>query len=92
MFKFLTSMLSGNGDAVSTTRVITVSTAFTILGVFIAQNVMAMLKCGGFIDFPTNSVMVLLVVMGAKVGQSFFENKALEVEVKKEEVQDTIKG
>jgi uncharacterized membrane protein len=74
MIKFIQSMLSGKGP-ISTTRVVTVATAFTVLGVYIAQNVMAMIKCGGYADFPTNSVMALLVVMGAKVGQSVFENK-----------------
>jgi hypothetical protein len=74
MIKFIMSMLSGKGP-ISTTRVATISTVFTILGIYIAQNVMAMVKCGGYIDFPTNSVMALLVVMGAKVGQTVFENK-----------------
>ena len=67
-------MLSGKGP-ISTTRVVTVATAFTVLGTYIAQNVVAMIKCGGYADFPTNSIMALLVVMGAKVGQSVFENK-----------------
>ena len=71
--KFLTSMLSGKG--ISTTRVITMATAFTILGIYAAQNILAMIKCGGYIDFPANSVMALLVVMGAKVGQSIFGEK-----------------
>jgi hypothetical protein len=71
---FLSSMLSGKGP-ISTTRAITVTTAFTILGIYVAQNVLAMIKCGGYIDFPSNSVMVLLVVMGAKVGQSIFGEK-----------------
>jgi len=78
MVKFIMSMLRCNDGSVSTTRVITVATAFTILLVYIAQNVLAMIKCGGYIDFPTNSVMALLVVMGAKVGQSIFENKTPE--------------
>jgi len=69
------SMLSCNDGSISTTRVITFITALTVLGIYIAQNVMAMIKCGGYADFPANSVMVLLVVMGAKVSQSVFGEK-----------------
>ena len=75
MINFIMSMLRCNDGTVSTTRVITVATAFTILSIYAAQNIMAMIKCGGYVDFPANSVMALLVVMGAKVGQSIFENK-----------------
>jgi len=77
MKNFIKSMLGGSdtGVSISTTRVITIVTAFSILGIYVAQNIMAMVKCGGYIDFPANSVMALLVVMGAKVGQAIFENK-----------------
>jgi hypothetical protein len=69
------SMLSCNDGSISTTRVITMLTALTVLGIYISQNIIAMTKCGGYCDFPTNSVMVLLVVMGAKVSQSVFGEK-----------------
>lgn len=72
--KFIISMLSGKGS-ISTMRVITVATAFTILGIYVAQNILAMIKCGGYIDFPSNSVYALLVVIGGKATQSIFGEK-----------------
>jgi hypothetical protein len=76
MVKVIRQMLSDDSGQVSTTRVVTIGTAVIVLGVYVAVNVMSMLKqCCGMIDFPTNTVYVLLVVMGAKVGQSAFENK-----------------
>lgn len=75
MLNFIKQMLSGKDNTISTTRVVTIFTAFTILGIYIAQNALAMLKCGGYMDFPANTVMALLVVMGAKVGQSFTEGR-----------------
>lgn len=75
MMKGLRSMVSCDDGEVSMTRVVTAATAFIVLGVYVAVNVMSMLKsCCQIVDFPQNSVMVLLVVMGAKVGQSAFEN------------------
>lgn len=74
--KFIISMLSGKGS-ISTMRVITVATAFTILGIYVAQNIIAMVKCGGYIDFPANSVYALLVVIGGKATQSIFGEKSV---------------
>lgn len=71
---FFTSMFSGKGP-ISTTRVISFMTGVSILGVYIAQNVVNMHKCGGYADLPTNSLYALLIVMGAKVTQSIFGEK-----------------
>jgi hypothetical protein len=71
---FITSMLSGKGP-ISTMRVITVATAFTVLGIYIAQNVLAMVHHAGYPDFPANSVYALLVVIGGKATQSIFGEK-----------------
>lgn len=73
MLKQLQSMLSESSGAISTTRVIAFLVVLTILGIYIAQNISAMSKCGGYVDFPTNTVMVLLIVLGTKVGQHFSE-------------------
>ena len=71
---FLTSMLSGKGP-ISSMRVITVTTAFTILAVYVAQNVLSMIHSTGYIDFPPNSVYALLVVIGGKATQNIFGEK-----------------
>lgn len=68
-------------QTVSSMRIATLTSVFTILGVFIAHNVMSILKLGsyssgngGFIDFPANSVMIILIALGAKLGQHVSEN------------------
>ena len=72
--KFIASLLSSTGN-VSLTRVITLITAFDILCIYTAQNVASMFNNGAYVDFPTNTVTILLVVMGAKVAQKPFEEK-----------------
>jgi hypothetical protein len=71
---FIMSMLSGKGP-ISTMRVITVSTAFTVLGIYIAQNILGMIQHTGYVDFPPNSVYALLVVIGGKATQAIFGEK-----------------
>jgi uncharacterized membrane protein YfcA len=80
MTKFIKDIVSANGNA-STTRVCTLLIVAIILIVYVAVNVVAMIKGSGYQDFPTNSVMVLLVALGAKVGQHIsetFEKKKIE--------------
>jgi len=72
MTRFIKDIVSANGNA-STTRVCTILVVMTILSVYIATNIVAMIKDSGYQDFPTNSVMVLLVTLGAKVGQHISE-------------------
>ncbi len=70
----LKSLLSSNGK-ISTTRFVTIVTCLTILAVYVAHNIMAIKHHLSYVDFPSNSVMVLLVVCGAKVAQNFSEQK-----------------
>lgn len=73
MTRFIKDIVSANGNA-STTRVCTVLVVMTVLSVYVAANIVAMVKGSGYQDFPTNSVMVLLVTLGAKVGQHISES------------------
>jgi uncharacterized membrane protein YfcA len=73
ILNYIKSMMSGKDSSVSTTRFVTLSTTFTILITYVAHNVMAIIKCGGYVDFPTNTVAVLCIVLGAKVGQHVSE-------------------
>jgi uncharacterized membrane protein YfcA len=72
ILNYIKSMTSGNSE-VSTTRFVTLATTFTILIVYTVQNIVAMTKCEGYTDFPTNTVAVLFIVLGAKVGQHVSE-------------------
>ena len=79
---WINSMLEGSDGTISTTRFITLAVTMIIMGVYIAQNVAAMAKGMGFVDFPTNTVYILLIALGAKVGQHFSEalrDKAVKV-------------
>ena len=67
-------MVSSAGG-VSLTRIVAFLTAIDILLVYTAQNIVSMVNSCSYADFPANTVMVLLVVMGAKVAQKPFENK-----------------
>ena len=71
---FIKSMLSGKGP-ISSMRVITVATAFTVLGTYMAQNVIAMIQHTGYQDLPANSLYALLVVIGGKATQAIFGEK-----------------
>lgn len=63
------------GDKFSATRFIMIITCLVILLVYVAHNAVSMYhgECG-FIDFPQNSVAVLFIVLGAKVGQHVTES------------------
>lgn len=58
---------------VSSTRIATLASVFTVLTVYVAHNIMALINGKDYVDFPSNSVMVLLVMVGAKVGQHVSE-------------------
>lgn len=66
--------LSEKSDT-SSTRVIIIGTAVTVLGTYLAHNIISMVKGGGMVDFALNSVLILAIAMGAKVGQKFAEVK-----------------
>jgi len=74
MINALKEMVEGKDGGISTIRVATITTVVVILGIYVAQNVISMLHNAGYVDFPSNSVMVLLIVLGAKVGQHVSES------------------
>jgi hypothetical protein len=68
-------LLSDGDGLLSTMRALTVEVVTVIMGVYVATNVMAMMKgAGAMVDMPANTLTALLVVMSAKVGQSAVEN------------------
>lgn len=61
-------------------RLVTFMVIIVILLVFAAVNIIAALKGGEvkFVDFPTNTVEIILIMIGGKVLQSFSENRAVQ--------------
>ena len=66
---FFKSMLSEDFGSISFTRVTILVTMGTVLATWIYKNVVT----AGFVDFGTNSAMVILTCMGAKVAHKFAE-------------------
>jgi uncharacterized membrane protein len=64
------------GDKTSITRVMSFLVVVTILTVFVAWNVKAMIKGGTLISLGLNEVYLLAIAMGAKVAQNIFGEKA----------------
>jgi len=56
-------------NKISSMRVMSFITLFTVLGVFIEKNIVT----HGFVDMPTNCLMVILVLIGGKVASGFSE-------------------
>lgn len=59
----------------SSTRLVMYGTAITVLAIYVAHNIIAMVKGQGMVDFALNSVIVLGVAMTGKVTQKFAEKK-----------------
>jgi uncharacterized membrane protein YfcA len=76
--KLVLEMLSSNGK-VSSIRFATLLSVLTVLSVYTGHNVLAIIRGTPYVDFPTNSVMLLLVMVGAKVGQHVSEAKKTDL-------------
>jgi hypothetical protein len=63
------------GEKVSMTRILSFLVVVTILTVFVAWNVRAMVKGGTLVSLGLNEVYLLAIAMGAKVTQSIFGEK-----------------
>jgi hypothetical protein len=59
-----------SGGKISSMRVMSFLTLFTILGTFIGKNITG----HGFVDLGQYAFLVILTLLGAKVGQSFAES------------------
>ena len=70
----ISAIRGGRSSKISMTRLATLSTMFVILAVYAAHNIIAMVNGAEYVDFPANSVMVILIILGAKVGQHVSES------------------
>lgn len=74
MLKGLVDSVKAN-DSSSSTRFIMYATSAVILFTYFFHNIMSAINGEGFVDFPTNSVAVLGIVLTGKVAQKFAEIK-----------------
>jgi len=72
MLHFFREMLS-DGRNISSIRVLATLTCVSILAVYIAQNVSAIVRHEAPVDFTGNAVFILGIALGAKVGQHVSE-------------------
>jgi hypothetical protein len=68
-------LLTDDKGNFSSMRLATIGSMVTILGIFIAQNVQAMIQGLDPVDFGTNSFYIIGVVIGGKAFQKFAEMK-----------------
>ena len=80
MFKGLINSIKEDNGQSSSTRFIMYGTGAVILVTYLFHNILSAMKGGEFIDFPTNSVIVLGIVLGGKVTQKFAEAKKVNSE------------
>lgn len=64
--------VSENGGK-SSMRIVVYGTVVTVLGTYLAHNIISMVKGGSMVDFALNSVIVLAIAMTGKVTQKFAE-------------------
>jgi hypothetical protein len=71
----MTLFRARNGEKVSLTRVLSFMVVVTILAVFVAWNINAMIKGESLVSLGVNEVYLLAIAMGAKVAQNIFGEK-----------------
>lgn len=69
------SMFMGPDGKISTMRVSTMIIVVSVVGVFVAHNILSMIHGGTFISFGATEAMLLAGVLGMKSVQHFSENK-----------------
>lgn len=74
----MSSLFKGPDGKVSMMRVSTFIIVVSVIGVFIAHNVISMTKGGSFVSFGATEAMLLAGVLGMKSVQNFSENKKVQ--------------
>ena len=69
------SLFKGPDGKISMMRVSTFIIVISVIGIFIAHNILSMIRGGSFISFGATEAMLLAGVLGMKSVQSFSENK-----------------
>ena len=63
------------GGKPSMMRTMTMIVVISVMGVFVVQNIVAMLKGTGFVSMGAQEAMLIAGVLGAKAAQTFGEGK-----------------
>jgi len=61
------------GGKISMMRVTSIMTVFSVLGVFLAHNILSMLRGSSFVSMGAQEAMLITLVMGGKAVQAFAE-------------------
>lgn len=69
------NFLSGPSGKTSTMRICAFIITISVMCIFIAHNIIAMIKGSGFVSLGMTEVILLTGVLGVKSVQSFSENK-----------------
>jgi len=77
-----TSIIKGSSGKISTMRICTLLTVISVLGIFIAHNVVAMISGGGFVSVGASEAILLGAALGMKSVQRFAEGKTIEEDKK----------
>lgn len=64
------------GGKISMMRLATMMVVSSIMAVWVAHNVVAMITGGGFVSMGQNEMMLVALTLGAKAAQHFSEVKA----------------
>lgn len=74
------SLFKGPDGKISMMRALSFMVCGTILCVFVAHNVVSMVKGGGFISLGFEEASIISLTLGAKAAQAFAEPKKKKVE------------
>lgn len=69
------SLFKGPDGKISMMRTLSFSVCFVILSVFVAHNIVSMIKGGSFISMGLEEAGIISLTLGAKAAQSFAEPK-----------------
>lgn len=68
-------MFKGPDGKISMMRVSTFIVVISIMGVFIAHNIVAMIAGAAFVSLGASEALLIAGALGIKAGQAFYENK-----------------
>lgn len=68
-------IIKGDTGKISLMRVMAMFIVISVMSVFIAHNIVAMIKGGGFISMGSEEAMLVAGALAAKAGQRYAEGK-----------------
>ena len=71
----MNGFLKGSDGKISSMRLFSGVVVFSVMAIFVAQNVIAMIKGCGFVSMGATEAMLIAGALGAKAAQHFGESK-----------------